>query len=131
MPLPSTCHPVLPVVSNAPILVLQALDNLFKNETVGLQTRDEFVQKRATLQDRCADHPCAACAATNRTPPSYINSTRYLWPMYAHYRCLTHAAPPASSCPLHQSLPSAPSPTQHHDASHHTHCHLHDAPAPR
>lgn len=33
---------------------MQALENAFKNETVGLVTKADFVKKRTTLQERCA-----------------------------------------------------------------------------
>lgn len=41
-------------VLHCPCLALQALENAFKNETVGLVTRQEFVEKRQTLADRLA-----------------------------------------------------------------------------
>lgn len=31
---------------------MQALEHAFKNETIGLVTKAEFVQKRVTLQER-------------------------------------------------------------------------------
>ena len=43
--------PPLPLPPSLPFL-LQAIEHAFKNETIGLVTKAEFVQKRATLQDR-------------------------------------------------------------------------------
>lgn len=37
------CHAVVPP---------QAIEHAFKNETIGLVTKAEFMQKRATLQER-------------------------------------------------------------------------------
>lgn len=37
-------------------VVQQVLETAFKNETVGLVTREEFIQKRTTLEERCVCH---------------------------------------------------------------------------
>ena len=41
-----------PVIRPDLVLVKQVLDNAFKNETVGLVTREEFLTKRQTLKNR-------------------------------------------------------------------------------
>lgn len=43
---------VLPTHMPLPLRLAQTLETAFKNETVGLFTRQEFVEKRATIGDR-------------------------------------------------------------------------------
>lgn len=80
-----------PLCTQYTFIMPQALDNLFKNETVGLQTRDEFVQKRATLQDRCA--ATASCCTCDN--PWFTNH-----PLLA---CMpwSHGSRTCSACQLH------------------------------
>lgn len=44
--------PILPLRLPAPPAAVQAIEHAFKNETIGLVTREQFVEKRLTIEDR-------------------------------------------------------------------------------